>query len=57
MKAHRRKAVIDVRDARLLLREFQVQLGGEKLLDLLFGGADFSNSGIAHDGTVISKTY
>src|SRR5215510_603728 len=35
MKAQKRKPVIDVRDTRLLLGQFQVELGGEKLFDLL----------------------
>lgn len=52
MKPQKRKAIIDVRDAGLLLRQFQVQLGSEKLFDLLFGGTDLGNSGIAYDRKV-----
>src|SRR5712692_2812490 len=55
MKTQKRKSIVDVSDVCLLLRQFQVQFGGEKLLDLLFSGADLGNSGIAHDREVISK--
>src|SRR5215813_2811804 len=52
MKPQKVKALIDMRNPGLLLRQHKVEFVVEKVFDFLLSGFHFSNAGIAHDRKV-----
>jgi hypothetical protein len=53
MESQKVEAVVDVGDARLRVREGEVEFVGQELTDLFLDGSDFGDAAVADDDEII----